>query len=691
MKIPSHCFNSLYVFDYIKCDLDSAFKENKLQKKFGPWPIVSPLSVSYGDKAGEDDPSEFKDEDDARKHLYSEEQIYDEEGEEKEFCKNYLVIPQKDIVKYRALFNNMLKGVKFEHLFKYNSTGSSQKTIEKTCCERVYGLSATSEYDASGPNSYHCCDNALWDLYFGSKKAGQIDLNNESDCGSRSSGPFTLSASEAASLKVGRVLYLTFDPATSDGAVHGGVNILEVEKIGGPSESIAFGPGGGEGEDQGEDFISTSSDIAIEICYENKDANGREAFPEEACCCPPVKVKINAEDPKQNREETVTNYECSRNHSCQVEGSIEFNSSELFELEDLEGRISALQIKRAIRNDKKSDDSENSKHDTLASIGGEELYEKDWEFSSENLKRDLQQNASFLPGFPNDVTNSNDPIIAPFYNCNKNLAEYQIEVVNADFNFSDPNSFESKSDLTSEKNFGKFSLAGTFKRMSLPVENSNTDSESVDTSLFNKYNLNFEIKRPIFIKEKEEYLFFIDVYSELDVSLDKISWNAGDFYKKDFNSDEYKKYDYYSLEEKSFDNQLFKKIRIASLIDSMEPLDPEEIDERFIERNGDLETQEISFAFGEENNAEEKKFEVFKYEKAGKSSFNLEKPYPPISTKEEYKRYESDPALGIEPRAINCLKGEVNISWEFEKNLKIEAVAWGKDDFDSAAIYPPKL
>jgi hypothetical protein len=662
MKLPKHVFHSLYVFDYIQKDISQAFGGGgKIIKKFAPWPIVSPLAVFAGEKEPGEGITTFNSEEDAREYLYSKEDLEDKNGKKLEVCKNFVRIPVGDIVKYRGLFHNMIKSFEIQHAFKHQGNGSLQRSVDKPCCENVYGVSSTAKYDSA--TGGHQCDRARWSFYYGRENVGTINLNNESDGGSRSSGPFSRGSSQVAELKVGRFLYLSFDPI---GDVHQGVNACEVERTGGKKQVEPFG---------------TSSDTPVEVCYEFEDPEGVPSYPDIACCCPPVREIKDGKSPRDYREEDVKDYECTRSHKFTVDADIQVKSDQIFEITELEDRIPSYSLIRKLNDPEPQNSSEKKERGDRLFFNNKELFEKEWKFKSSEFKSIFRGNK---PQFALATTRANDPIIAPLYTDKKYI---NIDIYNAP-KFADEDSFKTENEIKSEK-LGKIRMKSSFERTTFPSESKNADHNAAS-----KYTLEFSLQHLVYIKSKKEYLCFVDLNSFLDVPVRIFAWSAGNRYEDNKQGkDKAKKFDEYWVHPGEFDNQVFSDLRMSTNRSKIGRLiDKDLVDDRIITRNGKLKKKEFSLELkGQSSSLQPLKFECFVYDK-NKSTIDFKNLHPQAMTTEEFSEYENNKELGgVAPTVRNCLKGSFDVNWTFYDTLKLIVNFWATSDFSKTASYPSAM
>ena len=185
-----------------------------------------------------------------------------------------------------------------------------------------------------------------------------------------------------------------------------------------------------------------------------------------------------------------------------------FDSSKIFEIKELEERVSAnnfsystYKVNTATNIDESSVDYEGLK------IKNTDIFEKNWSFNKENFRQlFLNQKFNF------DSTSKNDPIFLPY-----NVTYFIDKYINLNFN-NYYDFFNDGCDKDSETNFTKnYDKLGEYK---IDIQNTN--------AYFNKINQlsSFSLSNIIYIRSKKIYLCFIDFNHSITCNSTPVSYNT---------------------------------------------------------------------------------------------------------------------------------------------------------------------
>jgi hypothetical protein len=313
-KISTHVFHSLYLFDRDESK-EKYVKNGKPTHLLANWPIFNRIPTAIIEGGSVQKYSNIKE--------YF--KLTDKKDRDQESMgRNYITIPMRKFSSHRGLFHGMLKGVKVSHDADFTIDGTSDGVRDRTCCKDTPNLTATAVYEGNGG---HCCDRAVFGFYVDDSRIGTINLNNGGDCGSRSSGPFSIPASSLSKRRF--PIEITCE---NNGNCHNGVTVVEIKR---PDGSLAGSRGLSEGES------------CLEVCDQPDND-----FSEDLCCCPPLHVKkdenntpTNNGDPCGGEEYTeVQGYECNRFHSKTSTFNFEIDTVDIFGLSNLGSNIDANRI-----------------------------------------------------------------------------------------------------------------------------------------------------------------------------------------------------------------------------------------------------------------------------------------------------------------------------------------------------------
>ena len=508
-KISNHFFHGLYLFD--RDDSHSKYFDGS-----GPthllaeWPLFNRVPMAKKENGS------FVFYDDVKKYLEVTDPSVKRPSDS--FCKNYIKVKRSDLGKMRGLFHNLLKSIKVSHQINYELTGKSKGVKERTCCEKSSAANVTAEYKEEWGG--HCCDAAVFGFYVDSSKLGVIDLNNASDCGSRSSGPFSISQE----LIVKRVFPVEILCELE--SCHGGITSLKVEGKNFTS-SISLTPG----------------KSCMDICVQPEDD-----FSEILCCCPPLHQKSSSSSSGSSSSSDCPGYvksigyECTRSHSKNVKVDFSIDTENIFNLSDLQKMIDGSRFVNIYGAMPLADGQKPVNEMSVGALPGgangyansgfsastssstgqnssTKLYKDDWVFiGAGDYKGFLLANS--INKFPL----IKDPVVG-----------YSDEPVGYKCAFTCPFSNENAEFLRQKLEFSSKKLVS----ISLDGENSNLhhhdiedEWDIVDTAT---YESSCTIEPGFFSEKDESYVFFINLKAFLypgDVG--SIRWNAGDYTRSEY-------------------------------------------------------------------------------------------------------------------------------------------------------------
>lgn len=655
IKIIPHVFHSFYTFGYFEPKLKAGAPE----LLYANWPIINRVPLG-SIPPNQNKIKKFSSLKEVRQWIEDKNDIKDED-----YCENFIRISEDNFHKYRQLFHGLIKHYEIEHKFQSETAIKSKGPLSRTCCRGV-PLSFTAKYEEGGG---HQCDDAIFDLSCNGRQIGNINLNNASDGGSRSSGPFTMSAEEVEALSGGGCsLPLTLKCATG-GRCHQGFTSIEIKNT--DTGEIIANVGLSEGTTN------------VKACYVPEDD-----FSDEFCCCPPkyekreevplppdnggpdtppsttsslggldssVKFLVFATETGELFTTSIAasesvkcvkskGYECNRNHKKIIKGDIKYDGVKIFSEGALQKRVGARESrKRNIKDveppkDNPSNEEEAYKKDTLT-IQDEKVFKKEWEFDNEKFKSLFNKSKTF----PRNSTRINDPVFEYLVDTTSGYLKIfsYIEMIGG----LKKESFLKGRKKLESKNLGNYTL-------DISSQNMSDDIERDIVTYYTTLNIN----NVVYLESQKEYLIFFDLSSKLDLGNIALSWKAGDF--PTGNKDE-ESGDYIESLYPEFENNLpFKDI---ALYTNKTFFSSEENEE-----NGKISKIKLPVSFVFEGSPEDLEFECFRFEKS----------------ESKVKKNEDE-----DGKRKNCVQPEGQVTWDLD-NFKIEFHGWWQNDFKRGTSFP---
>jgi hypothetical protein len=651
VKIVNHCFHGFYLFDY----LEKEFENSPPKYLYADWPIIDCVPKTKENEGGSGfvkftDIKELRD------------VIYPDESEEskKDPLKNYITVKLQDLSKFRALFHNLIKSHGFDHKFNLTIEGETKGPIERTCCIPT-PISFMAEYKKE--TGGHCCDNAIFSFSAGGKKLGTINLNNASDCGSRSSGPFNLSKEEVEKALVDE--YIEVEIESQQEQAHDSVTAMEVKDT--QSGTVIANVGVSRGVSQ------------VPACSRPDDD-----YSDTLCCCPPKFRKTDATTGKSSSS-IAKGYECDRKHSKKITGELKIDTGKIFEEATLKNRISPYII-NAYYGSIGDDSSSSSGSSSSLSSGKQQtlhvnsliIYKEDWKFDEKEFKKLFQASSSSsntkagssgATKFPLGSTYINDPIMSPLY---QHSEEVDSKLVRFLYEIKDgvPDKENNQNFLTSKRDFTSSHL-GT---ASLKTDQSNLGNAVDDTT---RYTILYSLWKPLYIESKKEYIFYIDVESNVKSNDNNAVWNAGDFEPAAIKSKDGKKfYESFPLKYKLKDSKTSKK---SPLMDLGQCLSTSKI--KTIIEDGSLESEaekklkklQLPFLIKTDSGEEKLTFECLRF-----------------NTQSLVAKHNRSSSSSSSDEQRTCIDGTVTANWNLD-DFKFRVNGWLEDDFSEQATFPPTV
>ena len=217
---------------------------------------------------------------------------------------------------------------------------------------------------------------------------------------------------------------------------------------------------------------------------------------EENCCyCPPCYLEDESE---------IQDYNCQGNFNLNVEASIDYDSSKIFEISEFEKRFAAQNLTRSF--EPSYDEGAEETHDKLQSAENTSLYKDNWVIDSDWKKPFLDAKSKFS----NNATYINDPVI--LYNkcestngsyngsfgCSSSKVSHTISLNPSALTpkNSVKENLETQKEKKESQNFGNYSL-----------------EINAENSLLNSFLLSFNIflGSIIYLKSEKKYMCFINL------------------------------------------------------------------------------------------------------------------------------------------------------------------------------------
>lgn len=505
VEISTHCFHGMYLFD--RDNSSKKFVDSK-----GPTHLLSEWPIFDRIPMGKRDGGSFKEYSDFKNFLELESE---ESRPDEAICNNFFKINRKDFHKIRGAFHGLLNGLSFSHELNLNLNGSSSGVNDRTCCKQG-AATATAVYEEGGG---HCCDRAIFGFFVDDNRVGTINLNNGGDCGSRRSGPFTISASVIEKRSV--PVKITCE---NNGDCHDGITRIEIkDSAGGDGGSISLSEG----------------ERCIEFCVQPEDD-----FSEELCCCPPRHVKEKDDQASTDAGNELTcpefveseGYQCERTHSKDLTVDFNFKGVKIFELKELKSLIGAerFMIISDIQPILKDSDpvsalavsisegpssvssysSSNGNFEISADISSVKLYDKEWEFIGDGAYKSELDKSS----------------ISNFHIVKDPVLGYEQEALGFAYSFTSP--LEAEGDFLKQKinfsnnRFHNIKIDSTSQNLG----HSDVYSDDVVGEGVCSYKCSAQLGNIFYSPLSEEYYFIVNFNSLISSSdMDRLYWDAGDY------------------------------------------------------------------------------------------------------------------------------------------------------------------
>jgi hypothetical protein len=355
--IVNHLFHGFYLFDYLKPE----FEGGTPKYLYADWPIINCVPKTKENTGNGFVKFEKKEE--------TREVVYPDESEtsKKNALKNYVIVKLQDLGKFRCLFHNLIKSHGFDHNFNFTIQGDTKGPISRTCCIPT-PVSFFAEYKKESGG--HCCDRAIFSFSAGGNQLGTINLNNASDCGSRSSGPFNLSKAQVEKALIDEEIEVEITAKIDD--PHSTVTSMEVK-------------------DTESDTIIANVSVAQGVSFVPACSRPDNDYSDALCCCPPKYKKTN---PDTGRLAGVvsTGYECQRKHSKKITGSLKIDTGKIFDESNLKNRISPTSMNMfygSVGDPGSSSSSVLGKNETLH-VNSLIIYKDEWKFDEKEFKKLFQ-------------------------------------------------------------------------------------------------------------------------------------------------------------------------------------------------------------------------------------------------------------------------------------------------------------
>lgn len=650
-KIVNHCFHGLYLFDYLKKE----FENGSPEYLYADWPIIN--CVPKAEK-GDEGFKEFSSIEDARKFANQNgSSITFDSGsstpnveEDKDPPNNFITFGLKDLSKFRGFFHGLLKSVGADHNFNLTIDGNTKGTITRTCCIPT-PISFMAEYKGEGG---HCCDRAVFSFSAGGKRLGTINLNNASDCGNRSSGPFNLTKEEVEKALVDEFIEIELTAQVDD--PHGSVTAMEVKDT--QSGTVIASVGVTEG-------ISS-----VPAC-----SRPDNDYSDEICCCPPKFRKTDGSTGKSSSS-IAKGYACERKHSKKIEGKLKIDSFKILEESQLQNRISPAFIIYEVSeapiepsSSSSSGSRKTERNELLYIASPDPVFKDNWVFEQEVFKDLFRIGGSSSSSsvnnkkFPNNTTLINDPVLVSLnqekFGYPGKLANLFVTIASNEKN-KDPNPYLSSNREVKSTKIGDLSLKINQENCGVPI----TDNVT--------YRLWITLNKAVFLPSKKEYIFFIDLTSEIVMPSHSITWEAGDYLNAEIQHKDGKKF-YESFRPKFVidGGTEASELLHGGPVLSTSRQDLEAITGAGEKANGKIKKINIKTLLKLDSGEQELSFECLRFEKQ--------------KIKASYNRSSSSSS-----DARVCLDGDVTASWNLD-DLKIRFNSWLEEDFSEEATFPPAV
>jgi hypothetical protein len=507
-KICTHFFHGLYLFDRDDAHI-------KYVNSSGPthllsdWPLFSRIPKAIKKDGVFIEYSDFK------KYLELNDSAKNRPADS--YCENFIKIKKEDFSKFHGLFHNLIKSLSVSHKIQYSLNGTSSGVKERTCCEKNSPAQITAKYDKN--TGGHCCDAAVFGFYVSSKKIGTINLNNAGDCGSRSSGPFSMTQEDVNKRVVPIEITCELD------GCHGGFTDAEI-KGNNFTKSISLSEG----------------KSCLEICVQPDDN-----FSPALCCCPPLHQKNSSSSSSEECPSYTKSigYECSRSHSKKLDLNFEIDTNKIFNLSELNAWIDAHRVFIESKSEPIAKDINSiNELGVISTIDNQpgflnvgfsafinkpsndfKLYKDNWQFIGNSDYKSYIINNSI-----NNYPLIKDPVLG-----------YKDSTIGYHYTFTAP----FKNDTTDflKQSIQISSQSKSLASISINGENSNLQHHDIKDEWDIVDTLTYEssclVDERFFSEKDNSYIFFIKLKGWLypgDVK--SLRWNAGDYEKADYKTGE---------------------------------------------------------------------------------------------------------------------------------------------------------